>query len=198
MSELAAKRMSLDEFRHWDDGTDTRYELIDGVPVAMAPPAEAHRILAVRLVSRIDAALQTRRPCNAQIEPVVVRPDRADTYYVPDIAVTCEPNELGRQAMVAPILVVEILSPSTERSDRRLKLPAYQRIESVREILLIDADSHHAELYRRENDHWGIELVRGASARLSLASVELGVQMSELYEGIAIPKADIGAEPASA
>jgi Uma2 family endonuclease len=192
MAEPATRRMTLEEFLHWDDGTDTRYELIDGFPVAMAPPAEAHRILAVRLVSRIDAALAGRRPCNAQIEPGVVRPDRADTYYVPDIAVTCEPNELGRQAMVDPILIVEILSPSTERSDRRTKLPVYQNIRSVREIMLIDADNHHAELYRRENDHWGIELVRGAEAALSLVSVELRISMSELYEGIAIPAAPVG------
>ena len=195
MSEAAVRRMSLDEFLRWDDGTDACYELIDGVAVAMAPPAEAHRILAVRLVSRIDAALQNRRPCNAQIEPGVVRPDRADSYYVPDIAVTCEPNEPGRQAMVDPILIVEILSPSTERSDRRLKLPAYQKIESVREILLIDADSRHAELYRRANSHWGIELVRGAEAVLFLASVELRVPMLDLYEGIALAAADLDTEP---
>jgi len=75
--------MTLEEFLRWDDGTDTRYELIDGFPVAMAPPAEAHRIMALRLGSRIDAALAGRRPCNAQIEPGVVRPDRADSYYVP-------------------------------------------------------------------------------------------------------------------
>jgi len=180
--------MTIEEFLRWDDRTDTRYELIDGFPVAMAPPAEAHRILAVRLVSRIDAALAGRRPCNPQIEPGVVRPDRADSYYVPDIAVTCEPNEPGRQAMLDPILIVEILSPSTERSDRRLKLPAYQKIDSVREILLIDADSHHAEVYRRENNHWGIERVRGGEATLLLASIELRISMSELYEGIAIPE----------
>lgn len=189
MPEPAIRRMSLEEFLRWDDGSETRYELIDGFPVAMAPPAEAHRILAVRLVSRIEAALAGRRPCNAQIEPGVVRPDRADSYYVPDIAVTCEPNEPGRQAMVDPILVVEILSPSTERSDRRVKLPAYQSLGSVREVVLIDADSHHAELYRRENSHWGIELVRGAEATLFLASVDLRIVMSELYEGIAIPAA---------
>jgi Uma2 family endonuclease len=183
--------MTLEEFLRWDDGTDTRYELIDGFPVAMAPPAEAHRILAVRLVSRIDAALAGSRPCNAQIEPGVVRPDRANSYYVLDIAVTCEPNKPGRQAMVDPILIVEILSPSTERTDRRLKLPAYQIIESVREIMLIDADSHHAELYRRENDHWGIQLVRGAEATLYLTSVDLRISISELYEGIAIPAATI-------
>ena len=192
MADPAISRMSLEEFLRWDDGTDTRYELIDGFPVAMAPPAEAHRILAVRLVSWIDAALAGRRPCNAQIEPGVVRPDRADSYYVPDIAVTCEPNEPGRQAMVDPILVVEILSPSTERSDRRLKLPAYQAIQTVREVLLIDADSQHAELYRRENKHWGIELLRGAEAMLFLASVGLRIAMSELYEGIAIPTAAAG------
>jgi Uma2 family endonuclease len=194
MSELAANRMSLAEFLRWDDGTDTRYELIDGVPVAMAPPAEAHRILAMRLGSRIEAALQTRRPYNAQIDPGVVRPDRADSYYIPDIAVTCQPNEAGRQAMVDPILIIEILSPRTERNDRRLKLPAYQKIASVREILLIDADSRHAEVYRRENDHWGIELVRGAAAMLFLASIGLRLSMSELYEGIALPAADLEAE----
>jgi Uma2 family endonuclease len=122
----------------------------------------------------------------------VVRPDRADSYYVPDIAVTCEPNEPGRQAMVDPILIVEILSPSTERTDRRLKLAAYQAIESVREIMLIDADSHHAELYRRENDHWGFQIVRGAEATLFVNTVDLRISMSELYEGIAIPAATAG------
>lgn len=187
MAELAIRRMSLDEFLRWDDGTDTRYELIDGVPVAMAPPAEAHRILALRLGSRIDAALSRRRPCNAQIEPGVLRPDRADSYFVPDIAVTCERNEFGRQAVVDPILIIEILSPSTEREDRRLKLPVYQAIGSVREVVLIDADSHHAEIFRRENDIWRIELVRGAEATLVLNSVDLRISMSELYEGIAIP-----------
>jgi len=65
MAEPAIRRMTLEGFLRWDDGTDTRYELIDGVPVAMAPPAETHRILAVRLVSRIDATLGSRRPCNA-------------------------------------------------------------------------------------------------------------------------------------
>ena len=192
MAEPAIRDMTLEEFLHWDDGTDTHYELIDGFSVAMAPPAEAHRILALPLGSQIDAALPGRRPCNAQTEPGVVPPDRGDSYYVPDIAVTCEPNEPGRQAMVDPILIVEILSPSTERVDRRLKLPAYQTMESVREIMLIDADSHHAELYRRENDRWGIQLVRGAEASLFLTTVDLRILMSELYEGIAIPTVTVG------
>jgi Uma2 family endonuclease len=191
MSELATKRMSLDEFLHWDNGTDTRYELIDGVPIAMVPPAEAHRILAVRLVSRIEAALQSRRPCNAQIDAGVLRPDRCDAYYVADVAVTCRPNEPGRQAIAEPILIVEILSPSTERHDRRIKLPIYREIESVQEILLIDSDSYYAEVHRRDANHWIIELVRGGGSILSLSSVGLSLSMAELYGGIAIPNTEL-------
>jgi Uma2 family endonuclease len=66
--------MTLEEFLRWDDGPDTRYELIDGVPVAMAPPAEVHGILAVRLVSRIDAALATRRPAMPRSSPELSAP----------------------------------------------------------------------------------------------------------------------------
>lgn len=67
MAEPATKPMTLEEFLRWDDGTETHYELIGGFPVPMAPPAETHRILAVRLVTRIDPALAVRRSCNAQI-----------------------------------------------------------------------------------------------------------------------------------
>jgi len=124
MAEAAIQPMTLDEFLRWDDGTDTHYELIGGFPVAMAPPAEVHRALAVRLVSRIDAALSRRRPCNAQIEAGVTRADRIDTYFEADIAATCVPIQRGRQAIEEPFLVIEILSPS-ERSHE--KLPFYAR-----------------------------------------------------------------------
>ena len=79
MAEPAVRPMTLDEFLRWDDGTETHYELIAGFPVAMAPPAAAHRMLTVRLVSRIDAALAARRPCNAQTDAGVIRTDRTDT-----------------------------------------------------------------------------------------------------------------------
>ena len=69
MGEPAIKPMTLDEFLRWDDGTETHCELIGEFPVAMAPLAEAHRSLAVQLVTRIDAALAGRRQSNAQSKP---------------------------------------------------------------------------------------------------------------------------------
>jgi Uma2 family endonuclease len=179
-----AKRMSLAEFLGWDDGTDTRYELIGGFLVAMAPPAEAHSMLAVQLVRRIDATLSSRRPCRALIEAGVTRPDRADTYFVADIAATCAPVEPGRQATEDPFLIIEILSPSTERHDRRVKLPAYRQIETVQEILLVASDEHYAELHRRAGAYWITEISRGGESAIVLASVPVEISISELYEGI--------------
>jgi Uma2 family endonuclease len=190
MSEPAVGRMTLDEFLRWDDGTETPYELIDGCPLAMAPPAEAHRILAMRLGSRIDGALVQRRPCNAQAEAGVLWPDRADAYFVADIGVTCRPNIRRRQAIEEPILLVEILSPASERHDRRIKLPVYRRIASVEEILLLDSQSRYGEVLRRDGDRWITELVQGAEAVLRLTSVDLALPMAELYDGIDLEDAE--------
>jgi Uma2 family endonuclease len=190
MAEFAMKPMTLDEFLRWDDGTATHYELIGGFPVAMAPPAAAHRMLAVRLVSQIDTVLSQRRPCNAQIEAGIIRTDRADTYFEADIAATCERHEFGQQALKEPFLIVEIPSPSTERRDRRMKLPIYRQIETVQEILLIASDGLYAELHRRSGAQWVTEILRGADARLSLASVGVEIPLAELYEGIALADAE--------
>jgi Uma2 family endonuclease len=113
MSERAIRPMNLAEFLRWEDGTDTRYELVGGFAVAMAPPARAHGILCARLAGIIDAGLRRHRPCTAQTEAGITRPDRNDSLYVADIAVTCRPYERGEQLVKDPILIVEILSPGT-------------------------------------------------------------------------------------
>jgi Uma2 family endonuclease len=186
--------MTLAEFLRWEDGTDTRYELRGGRPVAMAPPAIAHGILALRLGARIDAALRSRSPCFGQSEAGIARPDRNDTCYIADLAVTCNPPERGQQLLRDPLLIVEILSPGTALYDRQTKVSDYRRIPSVQEILLIDSTSIFAEVLRREGDRWITEIVRGPQATLSLASIGLTAAMSELYEGIDLPD-QAAAEP---
>ena len=184
MAEPAIKPMTLDEFLRWDDGTETHYELIGGFPMAMAPPAEVHRALAVRLVTRIDYLA-------AQIEAGVTRPDRGDTYFEADIAASGAPIEIGRQAIKDPFLIVEILSPSTERHDRRVKLPAYRQIETVQEILLVASDERYAELHRRVGAQWLTEIMRGGQGLLILTSIGVEIPLSELYEGIAFEDSGI-------
>ena len=109
-----------------------------------------------------------------------------DTYFEADIAGTSGGNEVGRQAIKDPFLIVEILSPSTEPHDRRVKLPAYQQISPVEEIVLIASDGLYAELHRRTGAQWTTELLRGGEGVLALSSVGLEIPPSDLYEGIAL------------
>jgi Uma2 family endonuclease len=190
MAEPAIRHMTLAEFLRWEDGTDTRYELIGGLTMAMAPPARAHGMLFVRLGGMIDAGLRSRWPCSAQTEAGIVRPDRDDTFYVADLAVTCSPYRRGEQ--LVKDLIVEILSPGTEKHDRQVKVPAYRDIGSVNEILLIDSESIYAEIFRREGGRWITELVQRRDVTLRLSSVDLQIAMAELYDGI-----DIEAENAA-
>ena len=110
----------------------------------------------------------------------------ADTYFEADIAATCAANQPGRQAVSDPFLIVEILSPSSDRHDRRVKLPVYRQIETVQEILLIASDERYAELHRRSGAQWVTEILRGGESMLRLVSVGIEVPISELYEGIAL------------
>jgi Uma2 family endonuclease len=178
--------MSLSEFLRWDDGSETRYELLGGFPVAMASPLEGHRVLAARLLVRLETALTSRRPCNAQTEAGVLHPERADTFFVADLGVSCAPYQADRQYLQDPILLVEILSPSTERHDRRVKLPAYRRIDSVEEILFLDSDARFAQLHHRHASGWLTDIVDGDGV-LNLQSIGIDIAMSELYDGIVPP-----------
>ena len=102
----------------------------------------------------------------------------------PSRVATCAPIEPGRQAISDPFLIVEILSPSTERHDRRVKLPAYRQIETVQEILLVASDERYAELHRRAGAQWFTEIIRGKEGELRLSSAGVEILMPELYDGI--------------
>jgi Uma2 family endonuclease len=192
MAEPAIRGMTVDEFLRWEDGTDTRYELVGGVVVAMAPPAPAHGFLAARLCIAIGSALRSRPPCMVQIEAGVARPGRDDTYYVADLAVTCNPPPPDEPVIGEPLLIVEVLSPTTASHDRQRKVADYRQIASVQEILLIDSQTVFAEVLRRNGDQWITEIVQGLAATLFLSSVPLRIPMAELYEGVPLPTPQAG------
>ena len=187
MAELAVKGMSVNEFLCWEDGTDTRYELIGGFVVAMAPPMPRHGRLAITLGGEIRAALRPRPDCGVYAEAGVVLSERDDTYYIADLAMSCDPLQPDDRLIRNPVLIVEILSPSTAAFDRQTKVPDYRQIPSVQEILLIDSESVFAEVLRRDGDHWITEIVQGLTANLSLRCVPVRIPMAELYEGIPLP-----------
>jgi Uma2 family endonuclease len=182
MASVARKLMTVAEFAEFDDGTDRRRELIGGEIVMMSPSLRPHRILA----SRLDAALRTRLrpPCEPEVEAGILLPWSANDYYEADLAVSCAP--VTRELWCPdPILIVEVLSDSTERKDRRVKLPAYRRLPSVRDILFIATDEVLVEHYARVADgsRWEVQdLGPGDTIRLEGLGIEF--PLDELYAGL--------------
>src|SRR5690606_181123 len=181
MASPAPKRMTLAEFLDWDDGTDRRYELRDGVPVMMAPTLEAHGELAAALALQIGS--RVKPPCRVISEAGIVIPDRADTYYVADLAVTCAPREQGRRMVAEPVLLVEVLSPSTGEVDRWRKVADYRTLPSGREIVLVFSDERRVEVQRRTPDGWRVEDLIG-QAELALSCCAGPIPLDALYRDL--------------
>lgn len=180
MAEPARKLWSLDEFLAFDDGTDTRYELFGGEIVAMTPPSDTHSVLAGRLAVVIGGKL--RRPCDIALEAGVTLPDRSNTYYQADLVISCAPRT-GEPVVSEPIVIVEILSPSTATTDRGRKLPDYREIPSVKEILLVSSTERHVEYWRRAAGEWTVRELRDEGS-IQLQSFEITIGLTALYEDL--------------
>ena len=183
MAEPAEQRMSLAEFLEWDDGTETRYELIDGRPVAMAPPIEAHGTIVANIVAAIRPRLKP--PCRVVVEAGIVPADRADTWYQADLVVTCAPAERGARAIAEPRLIVEVLSPSTAAHDRGVKLADYRKLAAVEQILLVASEDRHVEVWRRAEDGWKVQDLIGDAA-VPLAHDGHPLPLATIYDEVAL------------
>jgi Uma2 family endonuclease len=184
MVEPARRLWTLDEFLAFDDGTDTRYELCDGQIFAMAPASDVHGALVARLVLRIGARL--RPSCEVVIEAGIVPPERADSYYEADLAVTCA-GLTGQQFLTEPVLIVEVLAPSTAAAERDRKLPDYRTIPSLQDILVVSSTEPRIEHFRREQDGWKIHDFRGEGT-LRLQAFDLTLDLAELYNGLSLSR----------
>ncbi len=181
MADPARKLVTVAEFQGFDDGTDRRHELIGGEIVAMSPPMPRHGALAVRLARAVGNRL--RPPCEVISEAGVVLPWSAHDHFRADVAVTCSP--LTREPWCPdPLMIGEVLSDSTERKDRRVKLPAYRRLPSVRDILFLATDEALVEHYARAaGARWEVQdLGPGDTIRLGRLGIEF--PLDELYAGL--------------
>lgn len=180
--------MKLEEFLRWEDGTDTRYELLDGIPVARPIDPPAHGLLLARACSILEFGLKGRRDYLAFPSSAIAIPTKMDTCYVADLTIQSLPIAWDSQLVADPILVLEILSGETATFDRDVKAMDYRDVPSVHEILLIDSHSLRAELHKRRGFDWQIQIMPGTARVISLASVGMEISMTELYEGLVFPE----------
>jgi Uma2 family endonuclease len=180
MAEPAAQRMSLAEFLEWDDGTDTRYELIDGRLRTMASPIEAHGTVVANLARHIGNRLKP--PCRAVVEPGLF-PWIGATLGIRPIWSSPAPAERGARAIAEPRLIVEVLSPSTAAHDRGVKLADYRKI--AQQILLVGSEDRHVEVWRRAGNGWKVDDLIGDAA-IPLAIDGQPLPLAAIYDGVAL------------
>ena len=153
--------------------------------VAMAGASRRHDWIAGQLYLLIGQHLRGKK-CRFHTAEMRVHVPAAGLYTYPDLSVVCEePKYLDSHVdtLLNPALLVEILSPSTERYDRLFKVPSYRQIPSLRECLLVAQDQYHVQLYRRgTGDDWSVlEAVR-REAVIELTSIGYTLRLEELYE----------------
>jgi Uma2 family endonuclease len=178
MADVAEKRMTVAEFLTWDDGTDTRYELVRGKSVAMARPSAAHSIIVPNVGAALHGKLKPRY--YAGTTAGVIPPDRDDTFYVADLVVSCTPLQAHTPTIPQPVVVIEVLSPSTIEHDRGRKAHDYRRIPSVREIVLVASEQRHVEVWRRRGAKWEVEDLIG-DAVLELETIGITVPFARIH-----------------
>jgi Uma2 family endonuclease len=177
MGALPKHRMTVDEYVTWAESQPGRYELLSGVVYAMAPERVVHAEIKLAIQMALVTAIRSRGlSCHVLPDGVTVRIDES-TAFEPDALLYCgsklSPDTLQ---ILNPMVVVEVLSPSSQHIDASLKLAGYFRLLSVAHYLIIDPDKpliiHHA---RRTDDSILTRIVREGAMALDPPGLELAL-----------------------
>lgn len=172
------------EYLALERDTGVKHEWCAGQVFAMAGGTPEHARLAARVSAALVVAVQSRG-CEAFSSDLKVRILATGLATYPDGAVVCGPLERDKEdpnAVVNPVLVVEVLSQNTEAYDRGDKLWHYQQIPSLRAVLLVSQDSRRLELVQRasKGEAWSRTVVEEDGAVL-VRAMDLSVGVAEIY-----------------
>jgi len=172
----------LDFERH----SPERHEFVSGEIFLMGGASERHNLIVIN-ISR-DISLQFRsRPCKVYANDMRVKVGKTSLYTYPDVVAVCGPAKFDdslKDTLMNPMLIVEVLSPSTEAYDRGRKFEHYRQIETLAEYLLVSSDKPHVERFvRQSSGEWTFSEVHDEAA-LQLSSVACSLALANVYEKV--------------
>lgn len=178
-----AVRMSYAEYLELAERAEVRHEFIDGLVVAMAGGTIEHSRLVARMSYLLQQALEGK-PCNVFSPDGRVRIEATNRSTYPDVSVVCgkvEPASDDSHSITNPVVLVEVLSDTTEKDDRGSKFAHYRRLPSLREYVLVTQDAAPSvEVFRKEGDVWVLR-EHGPGEAVELASLGVVVSVDRLY-----------------
>ena len=158
-------------------------EYLDGHIIAMSGASFKHSLI----ISNISGELHLQfkgRGCSVHTNDMRVRPNPRDSYFYPDVVVVCGEPQFEDEAfdtLLNPIVIIEVLSPSTEAYDRGEKFRRYQQLASLKEYVLVSQDKVWVEHHRRHGAQWILSHYRSLEEVLPLTSIGCEVPLSDIY-----------------
>lgn len=188
--------MTVKQYLTLDESSDGKYEYLDGYAYLMRPPSSAydthgvldiaggspaHAALCARVIALLGGAL-SEGPCIVYTSDAKVKLSEQG-YVYPDVTVAC--GEQEEKMLTNAVVVIEVLSPTTEKRDRGLKFKAYKRLSSLQEYVLIGSEYKAIEMYRREGAFWKQYTYREGDT-IELTSLGVRFSFERVYRGISI------------
>jgi Uma2 family endonuclease len=186
MSNLAhtQSKISPEDYLAREMASPTRSEFVDGSVYVMSGASDRHGQVTLALGSR----LFDRAPSGCQVFTSDMKLRIADeatvVYYYPDVLVSCAEDDRERYFREQPVLLIEVMSPSTERIDRIEKLAAYKRIPSLIEYVIAEQDMPKVEVFRRRTAWQGEEYLSGTTFHLESVGMEFSIE--DIYRRVGL------------
>lgn len=187
MSLQPKPRLTPEDYLALERSADFKSEYFNGEIFAMTGASESHNTIVVNVSSEIRQQLK-KRPCKVYANDMRVKVDPTGLYTYPDVVVTCgkaQFDDTHLDTLLNPILIVEVLSDSTEAHDRGRKFEHYRKLGSLVEYVLIAQNRPHIESYRRQADQqWLLTECSDFDGTLRLLSIDCDLALAEIYDKV--------------
>jgi Uma2 family endonuclease len=182
--------MSPAEYLAWESKQESKYEYENGKIIAMTGGTIPHSQIPANLAALLIPHLRGKR-CKVSISDAKVS-IRSGKYYYPDVVVACDDRDrFSRDFLQYPILIAEVLSPTTEARDRGIKQQNYMAIETLQTYILITSECPRIEIYQRRDRAWEYQSIAIAQTSfeqedplIHITSIDLQFPLSALYENV--------------
>lgn len=175
--------LTVEEYLQLELESVVHHEYIAGQVYATVVNSENSKIITGNILARLRGHL-LNKSCRVFSSDMKVKIEALDVFYHPDVCVTCDPSDREKLFKSNPCLIVEIISPETERIHRNEKLMNYQQIKSLQEYVLISESEKQVDIYRKYNHQtWFLEQFFSTDI-MKLSSVGLEMAIAEIYEDV--------------
>lgn len=177
--------VSVDDYLAGELESVVKHEYVDGIVYAMAGTRNTHNAIATNAIVELGLTLRGKpcRPFNSDTK-IRIRQKASVTFYYPDASVICQPNPGSESFQDQPVVIVEVLSPSTRRIDEGEKREAYLSIPTLMAYLLVDQNKPEVVVHRRGERGFAPEVYRGIDSVIPLPEIEAELALAALYSDV--------------